>query len=79
MKERISAIIGLTVYYLFAYLAYHYVYLRIMEEFETTGFLGGNLTVLRMIFETVLIQNALGMILFAMVIVYEIIMILLRR
>ncbi|MFP4078442.1 MAG: hypothetical protein ACLFUQ_04810 [Candidatus Izemoplasmataceae bacterium] len=79
MKHGISRIIGLIMYYLLAYLAYHHVYLGIMEGFETTGFLGGDMTGVTVIFETVLIQNTLGMVLFALVVVYELVMILLRR
>ena len=80
MKQRIMSIIGLIVYYVFAYLAYNYVFLTIMGGVEQMNFTGGTFRhIIRVLFETVLIQNALGMVLFATIIVYELIMIALKR
>lgn len=80
MKERIMTIVGLVIYYIFAYFVYNLVFVSIMTGFEEADFLGGSIRrIMEVIFETVLIQNALGMVLFATIIVYEIVMILMRR
>ena len=79
MKNRIMRIIGLIAYYLVATLAYRHIIRNMMEGFESGGFADTPAQYVDYFFETVFIQNLLGMVLFSVIIIYELVCIVLKR